>query len=547
MMRSRWSWLLGCAVGVVGATAFAADPCVKPAARPTQALQEAIAQDDAMAAAFDAAALACTNPGQACDDARLKCGNLLTNTLQKQVTFDEGMWLRDMLLAYGGQQYKMTAPIPVGTPLTDVSCNADGVTLKAASQRRVTQANRRRLILSEYPKWSLWQQQSFQTCQATAAADAARAAEQAANAAKLLAAAEAAKQAEQLRQEQARQKLEAEQKAKEDAMRAKAKAEEEARDRAEQAAREKREAEEKAKRERETAAERQQREAEERAEAQKRAQEEAAEKARREKEAAEEARIVAARENAKLTAEQRQAALLEKEKAREQDAEAAAAAQLAALEAAEEKRRLEAKKAIDEAGKVDRSDERQNGSIGVHVMGGIFGIGPIGGMIGGQLRIHQGFWATAPAHGLSSGVELRGSALLMQSVGGSAFAQVISLQPELRYWFGRLALGAAFEYQLLTTQPDPASARHAQSILGLGPTLSLAAVDEPSGRFLITVRYMPAIVPANQFERVTGEFEIGYSYFSAAVQGGLIKDTVDSAAPRLGWFVGLGLGARLFW
>jgi hypothetical protein len=148
---------------------------------------------------------------------------------------------------------------------------------------------------------------------------------------------------------------------------------------------------------------------------------------------------------------------------------------------------------------------------------------------------------------MASGVELRATGLFLTAVDGSG--QLIQVSPEFRYWFGRFGLGVAGEYQnIKSTQSGVVQNPFT---FALGPTLSLAAIDNPDARVFFTVRYLPVVVAGSvnqthQFERVTGEIEGGYAIFSFAVQGGVVKDTT-TATSRLGWFAGACLGARLRW
>ena len=133
MPRSTLTHLVAVALCLNAGFAEAAEECPRPNVRTTNALVTAIALDETMATGFDTAATACNKEGPACDEAKVKCGTVLTTTMQQQLSFDEGAYLRDMLIAYAGQQYKMIPPIPAGMPLTDVSCNSDATTLRAAA------------------------------------------------------------------------------------------------------------------------------------------------------------------------------------------------------------------------------------------------------------------------------------------------------------------------------------------------------------------------------------------------------------------------------
>ncbi len=119
----RPTQLVAFAIACSPFAAFAAGEviCQKPGGRDIAPIQEAIKQDEAMAAGFDATATACVHGTVECDDARIRCGNLLTETLREQVRFDEGAYLRDMLVLFSGQHYTMQTPVPAAPPLTPSS------------------------------------------------------------------------------------------------------------------------------------------------------------------------------------------------------------------------------------------------------------------------------------------------------------------------------------------------------------------------------------------------------------------------------------------
>ena len=81
-----------------------AQECPRPNVRTTNALVTAIAQDEVMANGFETAAAACASEGISCDEAKVRCGQLLTTTLQQQLSFDEGAYLRDMLITFIGDE-----------------------------------------------------------------------------------------------------------------------------------------------------------------------------------------------------------------------------------------------------------------------------------------------------------------------------------------------------------------------------------------------------------------------------------------------------------
>ncbi|MBL8909651.1 MAG: hypothetical protein JNM17_03000, partial [Archangium sp.] len=164
-------------MSIVVAQVMAADACDQPRLRDTNPLVAAIAQDKVMAQTFVKAAGACVEPGEACNAARLECGTLLTSTIQKQVAFDEGQWLRDMLLPYLGVSYPMTRTFGAAALATDGSCNVEVAVLQSAGQKRSAQAIRRDNLLQEYQLYARWAQTQLQKCkERQAAADVSNAA-----------------------------------------------------------------------------------------------------------------------------------------------------------------------------------------------------------------------------------------------------------------------------------------------------------------------------------------------------------------------------------
>lgn len=194
--------VLGLAIVALPTAALAQrPPCEVPRLRDTAPLAAAIAQDKAMAQTFLRASEACQmSQSDACDAARLECGNNLAATLKAQVGFDDGAWLRDMLLPYGGLSYPPTRQFQPGAAAMDTACNGDTNQLMAASNRRSVQATRRQALLDEYPRYAQWVQDQAKACRDRASADEARQAQERAEAERLAAAALASRSAEELRQ-----------------------------------------------------------------------------------------------------------------------------------------------------------------------------------------------------------------------------------------------------------------------------------------------------------------------------------------------------------
>jgi hypothetical protein len=516
--------------------ALAADnTCDQPRPRDVAPLLTAIQQDDVMSAQFEVTSTAC-NAGISieCDKARLKCGELLTQTLQKQVGVDDGMWLRDMLLPFQGQRYALIAQIPMTAIAQDVSCNGDGPTLRAAAQKRKQLAQKRRDIINEYPKWAQWAGGLAQQCRTELAARTQAQQQASAQAQAQANAALAAKTAEEQRQAQkheaelaAARKFEEDKKAKEDAERKKAEdlkaqqllqaelqrkqleAQHQMMD--EQALRQQK-AQEDARRAAMDAEEKKKAEEAEK----KRKAEEAAEKQRIAAQAAADAKLVAEREARKSASEKR----------------------VEELQAQEDARRAAAAKQIAEAGKVDRSDERLRGSIGAHAAADYLGLtsAASGVLAGASVLLRYGIWMTAPANGMSSGLELKVGATFLAQVSGPGGALFMA-DPELRWYFARFGIGATFEWRHLQT----AALAGPQDSFAVGGNISLAIVDTLDGRVIATLRWLPGVFSGVEWTRINGEVELGYKYFSAQLQAGTIS--AGNATP--GWFVGLGLGGRL--
>lgn len=569
--------------------AGAAEPCEASAARDLKPLQAAIAADEAVAAAFEATANACPPvPLESCDPQKLKCGETLTANLKKAIGFDEGVWVRDMLLPYLGQSYKPTVVLPtMVTPATDVSCSADHLTLRAAAQRRRQQADRRKLVAGEYGKWSVWALAVRQGCLDKVKAQKEQDDAQKAEAARLAAAAASLKASEEARQAELKKAEElrlAEQKRQ-------AQAAEDAKKAAALAEAERKKAEEQKKTEAEREAARKQAEAEAAArskaeqqaiaerEAKKHAQEQKAEELRAKEELRRQEADDALKAK-KLQAEadhqkkidqlKRDLALTEEQKAK------AVAEEEERFKIGEETRRRNAEAEISKAEKVDRSDERLRGNLGLHAVGGISLLGTasappaLGAGLGGHFRGRFGIWALAPADGMASGAEVKLFATFVGMPGASPSLFQFEGGGEVRGWFRRVSLGvsASFDYLSTTLSSDDGAGTGTQvpvacpsapgatpacagaSSFALGPTLAVAIVDNPSHQFIIGARWIPTF--QGDLLRFASEFEIAFDWFSATVLSGIKQDSraVDATgatAPRLGFWVLVGIGGRFRW
>jgi hypothetical protein len=500
---------------VLSAAASAAEPCEPPRNRDTAPLATAAAQDKVVANAFEKAATTCAERGPACDQARMECGSLVATIIQKQVGFDDGIWLRDMLLPYQGQSYAMTRSFGAVQVASDASCNVDVATLTAAALRRTKQASRRDGLLQEYQSYVKWTLDLLQKCKARVAADEQRSAEAKAESERLAAAATAATAAtaaavaaKRFQEEENRRKAEEQTRLQEEARKR-----QEAQLSAQEEARRKQE---------ETAARMK--------EEQERAKEAALAKAT----AAEEARIVAQRETEKENARKQKEALLE-----QAEAEEAAAAQAAAQKSEQLKKKAAGIEVKDD-------DERARGNISAVAVGSMLsgyagaassGTGTTTSFaMGAGIAAHVGFWGTAPANGMASGFELRLSGRFVQTVSGPS-ANALEGLVTGRYFFGRLGFGAAGALRFFDTFKSQS--------FDAGLSLAVAFMDTPRSRVLLGLNWLP-LGTSMDYTRFAADFEASYQYFTFHAHGGILTTPINGT-DTLGWEVGVSLGARLGW
>lgn len=542
-------------------TAVLADsPCDPPRIRDVKPLMKATREDRTVIDGYMKAIEVCKRPGDACDEARLACSATLTNVLNAQVNFDEGWWLRDMVLPYLGQQYQTAQPISIPNPLSDVSCNLDLAQLQEAAQRRAVQVERRAAILDEYPRYVKWANEAYKRCTDAAAADQSRQAMQRSEAERLALAAATAKAAEEKRLRELS----------------------DAKRRAEDEERKKKDAEAEAVRKQQEAAAKAQRAQEDEAARQRRLQAEAAAKAKAEKdraewEAQEKARIAAEEQQVKQREADKDRARREKEallaQAEEEvgmtqdeiarrrketlarlDAEDAAAAEVA-------RKKLELAKKKAEGIKVDDSDERPRGELAL--LGGI-GYGGLsqgasqgqGLLLGGEALLHFGIWGTAPVQGMASGFEVRLLARFLQSV-TLGNLQTFDGQLTARYFFGHVGVGLAGEFRSFMSEVNTSTAAPATcagdcrrfTTFELGPSIGLAMADTPHLRALLNVTWLPVGTHPGTVDwaRVVADFEVSWEWFVFDLAGGTLTDVTQGAPPRLGFFVAASFGVRLHW
>jgi hypothetical protein len=551
---------------VVAGHAFAAASpvCEGPRLRDTSLLAAAAAQDKVVATAFEKAASTCTERGEACDQARVACGGLLTSILQRQAGFDEGVWLRDLLMPYLGQQYAPSRAFGTFTLARDASCNVDVAALIAASQRRREQAARREGLFQEYALFARWTDTALQRCRDRQAGAQQQSATAKAESEQLAAAAAAASAAELARKQA---ELDAKQRADEETRRLRA-AQEAA---AAQALEQQRVRELEHQRERAERLEFEQRNRAVQLEEQARAkgdraleQKSADEKARLEQAqrfvSEREAKTHQARAAKRQLVEEAEAnykLALTEESVRRQAAmdavsQSPAIAQAAVQQAAEaERNRSAAEHALAEARlKADRIEiddgyERSRGHVGLLGGGGALGYtnstdpGALtGGGLGAMVTAHVAFWGQAQASGLENGFEVALSARFFQTLGGGAVPREIEGHATARYFFGPLGLGLAGEGRSF-------DASYGIRSFGLGPALGIAAVDTPHYRVLINASWLP-VGTAIDLTRITGEFEISIEWFTMRILGGSFNQALASGA-KIGWQAAGFAGVRFTW
>lgn len=524
----------------VAFVAQAAEVCELPRLHETSALATAAAQDQVLGQAFQTAAQACGARAEGCERARLECAGLLAAVIQKQRGLDEGMWLRDMLLPYRGQQYPMTRAFGAFAVATEASCNVEVSSLSAAGQRRLAQASRREAMVAEYALYWRWAEASLRECQGRAGASGATSPGASldggppAASTLVVSPEELRRRAEEAARADARRAQEA----------AALQAKEELRRRDEaaaQARKDRLELEARARDEREANLERERRAEEERALAQRG-----------------QSVTMARAERARLLAEAElayQQAVAHEEAKRQAAVEAVsvnpAVAQGAVAEAAhasrareEAERGLAVAKLKAEQIVIDDSFERSRGHVGVLGGGGAMGwrdasgIGYLGPSIGALATAHVGFWAPAPLSGLAAGFELALGVRVLKPFAEGATPLELEGHLTGRYFFGALGLGAAGEFRLT----DVAFGIRP---FGVGLAAAVAVVDTPHVRVLLGVNWLP-VGTAVDLARVTGDLEVSWEWFTFRLAAGSSTQVLAASTP-VGWQAMAFAGARLGW
>lgn len=523
-------------VELVSLAAAAGEPCATPRLHDTGPLAIAAAQDTVLGQAFQKAAQACSERSEACERARMECTQLLSAVAQKQIGVDEGMWLRDLLLPYLGQQYPVTRPFGAFALASDASCGVDVSSLAAAGQRRLGQASRREALLAEYGRYTRWVEGALKQCQRRFAGPPRTEAVKGAGEAAAL---EARRLAEDAAREDVRRAQDA----------AAARAREDWRRREELEALARRERIDQEARAREAQEANRRREAEEQA---RRAEEEKALQLRTlnvTQARAERARLLAeaemAYEAAVANEEARRRAAVEAVSVNPLVAQGAVGeAALAARAREQAERNLAEAKLKAERIEIDDSFERSRGHLGLLAGGGATGFrdasdsSSTAPAIAALATAHLGFWSPAPLRGLASGFEVAIGARVFKPFAGGPSPLELEGHVTARYFFGALGAGVAGEFRV-------ADSAFGVRPFGAGVSLAVALVDTPEARVMLSGNWLPVGV-AVDLARVTGELEASWGWFTFRATGGSFAQRRSSSTP-IGWQAAVFAGARLTW
>ena len=587
---------------------FAADPCLLPPQRMQKPLLDNASLDDELALAMEAASNACLPVSEVCEQLKLSCTTKLQQANAAQTATDMRAYVVDMQTLYLGQRFPIGVLRPmVSDGLSNCSLSVEQ--LKAAMGKRREMAGIRRELAKEYDRWSRWLVSVQQRCRGGAlpAAPVAVAVPVSAGAAPADAgtvapSTSAAGAAVVAGAVGATVTLDAQRRAQDEAAKAAAqKAALEQQQRAEEDRRVKAEADERARRElAEVDAKRQQEAlaqsqaaaalAQSRADDEKKKGEQAAAHAAAleadRQDRAEAERVVNEREDRKEAARKRVEALRQAEEERRRKVQAdretarreaqeeherrrdehtrnwelsdeqrklKLAAEDARFEEEERVRREKADREIAEAGEFDRSDERLGGAVAALGVGGYVNLANSrarvsGLLLGAEISFRVGIWTLAPAAGLASGFEIRAAGSYLTTVGAAGGSvSVLGGTPELRVFWGRLGFGIALSVQQIDSDLSLDTPRLATKVTAtaLGPTFTLAVVDDRNVRVLASVRWLPAFA---SLDNVEGELEAGFAAFSMHVRAGKQRGLGDDGTfSRHGYFVVAGIGGRLRW
>jgi hypothetical protein len=199
--------------------------------------------------------------------------------------------------------------------------------------------------------------------------------------------------------------------------------------------------------------------------------------------------------------------------------------------------------------------DRLRGNVGLHAIGGFGLLNAIPhGVVGAHLRARHGFWAAAQGEGLSSGLEVKLYATLVVMPVDRRYTLVnFEGGGEVRGWYRRVSLGVATAFDFLMTPgtcTPSCDGPNRQTSLVVGPSLSVAVLDDPKRLFIIGVRWIPAVFVADPL-RFASELEIGFEWLSLTVVAGLKRELLGYddgfAKTWLGFWVTAGIGGRLRW
>ncbi len=207
---------------------------------------------------------------------------------------------------------------------------------------------------------------------------------------------------------------------------------------------------------------------------------------------------------------------------------------------AESERRAKAEKEISQVADAVDPTLRLRAHLGLGVAGAGLSVGSTGApglgsfLLGAHASGHYGFWFEAPAEGLSSGLDaaLFADLLLRTATGGPSYR--LSGVAQLRYWIGRLGVGAAADLRASDAAPG---ALPPTPQLSFGPAVNLAIVDDAQLRVLAGVRWTP--LPDTRWDRAALHLEAGYGMVFLAVDAGTVRSAGED-----GFFLTSSLGIR---
>ena len=225
-----------------------------------------------------------------------------------------------------------------------------------------------------------------------------------------------------------------------------------------------------------------------------------------------------------------------------------AAESQAALEASD-RARVEARISAD-AIYVDDSDERSKASLGITAGAGLFRLcrGKHPGRRGRRCLRRAGHRPPVLLEhraGAGPGQRLRAARPGPRLWGSVAVSPLLTVEGLVtaRYFFGFFGIGVAGDFRFIQWTP-PNELAQSKVLVGVGPSLSVALIDNRRTRLILGAHWTPFI--SSDWGRVTGDVEFSYHALSVWVVAGRASDG-PLEAQRSGFFVGAFAGIRYPW